>query len=220
MAGFGPAVLVGVVDDVKYDGLTERAKAAVYVPWTQYRLPTAATVVTRTEGPASAMAAVARARLQAIRRDLATSEISPFTETVHEMAMEQRLQMALLLAFAAIGIGISAAGILGVTSFTVNLGVPEIGLRLALGATPASVVGLVASRIGRFVAAGVAAGLLISTATHTLWTPLLYRVNPLDPGILVSCTILASVIATVRCSLDRSPRRSRIDPALTLRSSE
>jgi len=160
---------------------------------------------------------VARGRLQVIRHDLVTSEIAPFTETVREMAMEQRLQMALLLAFAAIGIGISAAGILGVTSFTVNLGVPEIGLRLALGATPASVVGLVALKIGRFVAAGVAAGLLISAATHTLWTPLLYQVSPLDPGILLSCTILVSGIAVVNV-LWIARRAASVDPAITLRS--
>jgi hypothetical protein len=216
VAGFGDAWLVGVVDDVKYDGLTERAKPAVYVPWVQYHQPTSELLAVRTEGTASGMASTMRARLQGVRRDLATSEIMPFTETLRETSMEQRLQMMLLLAFAVIGVGISAAGILGVTSFTVNLGVPEIGLRLALGATPASVVRLVAARIGKFVAGGVAAGLLLSVATHRLWTPVLYQVDPLDPAILFFCTMLAVVVAAANI-LWIARRATSIDPAITLR---
>ena len=122
IAGFGSARVVGVVDDVKYDGLTETAKPAVYVPWQQSPPALPGALVIETDGPSASFVASIREQLARERADFAVADVRPLADVFGESALEQRLQMILLVAFAVVASVVCSAGVIGVTGFTVNAG--------------------------------------------------------------------------------------------------
>ena len=197
VAGFGEAEVIGIVDDVKYDGLTEAAKPTVYVPWSQYQTETPEVLLVKTVGPSSSFSEALRSGLRAVRPEFEAAAITPLPQLFRDVAFERRLQLLMLGIFAGIGIAILITGVVGVTGFVMRLGVREIGIRQALGATPMSVLGLIAKRMGTVVVFGATVGVTLSIVTRGWWKPLLYQIDPLDPLMLASGASVTCISAAV-----------------------
>ena len=130
---------------------------------------------------------------------------------------EQRFAMRLLTTFAALALVLAAIGIYGVLSYTVRQRVQEIGIRMALGASSASVFRMVLGQALYLVLTGIATGLLASAALTRLLAGLLFEVEPLDPTTFAATSLALLTIATVAAYIParRSMRMAPIDALRT-----
>lgn len=129
----------------------------------------------------------------------------------------RRFSMTLLTLFASLALALAAIGVYGVMSYLVDQGTREIGIRMALGATPNSIVGFVVSRGMLVAACGVGAGLLGATAVTRVMSSLLYGVQATDA---VTFSAIAALLAAIAFFATYLPARraARIDPMISLRS--
>jgi ABC-type antimicrobial peptide transport system permease subunit len=129
---------------------------------------------------------------------------------------QQRFQVLLFSFFAACAILLSALGLFSATAYAVSRQTREIGIRLALGATPSSVRRYVLRNGLRMTMAGIAAGALLALAGGRLISAFLFGVSETDAGVFVSAALLLAVSALLACYLP-ARRASRIDPMTALR---
>ncbi len=125
--------------------------------------------------------------------------------------------MVLLTAFAVVAIALSAIGIYGVVAYLVGQRSRELGIRIALGATPSRVVRMVVREGVAMVGVGVGVGLVGALALTRLMRALLFDVKPTDPVTYVVVTVLLVVVALVATSVPAS-RAAHVDPALAMRA--
>jgi putative ABC transport system permease protein len=125
--------------------------------------------------------------------------------------------MVLLVIAAGVGLMLGVIGIYGVTSYIVSQRTAEIGVRLALGADPASVAGMILRQGSLVAGAGIAAGLATAFAASRVIASLLYGISPRDPGVFATATVLLFAIALVACWLP-ARRAARLSPLEALRS--
>jgi putative ABC transport system permease protein len=145
------------------------------------------------------------------------SDVQTMTHVVNEATAESRFYLLLLGAFAVIAVTLAAVGIYGVMSYSVARRTHEIGIRIALGAEPGSVVaGVVGSGL-RLAAAGAAAGLLGAFALTRLMWRLLFAVSAVDPWTFAAATLLLGLVA-VAASYVPARRTTRVDPLEALRA--
>jgi ABC-type antimicrobial peptide transport system permease subunit len=129
-----------------------------------------------------------------------------------------RLLAQLLAAFAGLALLLAVVGTYGLLSFMVAERRREIGIRVAIGATRASIVGLVTKQGLFVVSIGLAAGVAGALALNRLLGSLLFGVGPTDPGTVAAVAGTIAVVATLTCALP-AWRASRVDPNVVLRSS-
>ena len=162
--------------------------------------------------------------LDPIRRIVA--EIDPQVPVANPRTLEEivrastartRLTMLRLLAGAGVALLLGVVGIFGVVSYAVSQRVPEIGIRMALGATPGAVNAMVLREGALMTIAGIAAGVVAALAVTRLLRGLLYEVSPSDPATFVAMAVLLSAIAMAAC-FGPARRASRIDPVQALRA--
>jgi putative ABC transport system permease protein len=155
------------------------------------------------------------AALTAADRDLVFT-FRPMTDQVSASLTQERLIALLAGFFGALALLLAGLGLYGVTSYAVSRRRTEIGIRMALGAAPGSVVHLVLARVSILVGIGVLAGAGVSIWASTFVGTLLYGLEPRDPATLV---MAAAVLAAVGAMAGWIPahRASRIDPAEVLR---
>jgi putative ABC transport system permease protein len=177
----------------------------------------AATFVVRTTvAPATLTAAVQRA-VQGVDSSLAVAQVMTLQSLVDRDAAQMALTMALLVIAAAGGLAIGIIGIYGVIAYAVSQRRSEIGVRLALGASPGTVVSMIVKQGAVVALAGVAAGLALAASGSGVLGSLLFGVSPHDPLVFVGVSTLLAVVAVVACWL---PARSaaRISPTEALRA--
>jgi len=222
--------IVGVVSNTPFETLTEPAPVAVlYMPLSIAGGPdipniamlgpttSAATFVVRTTvAPATLTAAVQRA-VQGVDSSLAVAQVMTLQSLVDRDAAQMALTMALLVIAAAGGLAIGIIGIYGVIAYAVSQRRSEIGVRLALGASPGTVVSMIVKQGAVVALAGVAAGLALAASGSGVLGSLLFGVSPHDPLVFVGVSTLLAVVAVVACWL---PARSaaRISPTEALRA--
>ena len=211
-----PREIVGVVGDLKSDDLTAAAGAEMFVPNTQ-SWTNDMTLVARTDGAPAASAAALKAAVEAIDPTRAVYDVKTFDSIMAKALAQQRFSVTLFAAFAGLALALAAVGLYGVMTHVVNGRAHEMGVRLALGARPASVRGLVVNQALRLVAIGLLVGIPASLAAARLFGKLLYGVGPADPLTFVVVVATLTGVAWVSASLPAA-RATRIDPASALRA--
>jgi putative ABC transport system permease protein len=207
--------VVGVVADEKQDGMDRPAEPTLYTPLGQ-RMQNPLTFVVRSTLEPEAAFAAARAQVAAVDKDLALTQTSTLADVVDAATADARFRTALLAAFAGIALFLAALGIYGVLAYFVSQRSRELGIRLALGAKPASLFGMVVGQGMRPVAAGAVLGLAGAAGITTLLESLLFGVTPVDPAAYGVATAVLAAIAIAACAVP-ALRATRVDPLVALR---
>jgi ABC-type antimicrobial peptide transport system permease subunit len=210
-------VIVGVAADVRNNGLVASADPEFYLPWKNDPVESLSTgqVILRTRMDPSVVAAWLRSETSALDPTLPI-KIETMTERVGKLAERPRFNAMLLTLFACMGVALAAIGIYGVVAFLVAQQTREIGVRMALGASPQSVLRMVLWNIARWAIGGAALGLLGAWFCTRLLQSLLFGVRVHDPVLLMSTLILLLGV-TVFAAWIPARRAMRVDPMVALR---
>lgn len=170
----------------------------------------------RTEGDPARLAGPVRQLLADIDPQLAIARIALMDERLDETVAAQRFSAQLLAAFAGGALLLVAIGLYGLLAFTVSQRTREIGVRMALGAKPGVVVGLVLRQGLALVGTGFALGLVAALGTVRLLSAFLYGIGRYDPVTFVAVPVVLTAVAILACSLP-AQRAARVDPQVALR---
>jgi putative ABC transport system permease protein len=207
--------IVGVVGDVKSNGLDEAGGPMIY--WSYYQFAQIFnSVVVRSRLNIATLIPAVKSQIWSVDKNQPVSDIKTMDQVLSDSLARRRIYMALLGIFAGAALLLAAVGIYGVMSYTVNQRVHEIGLRLALGAERADVLRLILSEGTKIAFVGTAAGIAVALALTRLMTSLLYGVTATDPATLVAVAALPVFVALVACYIP-ARRAMRVDPAVALR---
>lgn len=208
--------VVGVVADVPPVRPGDEVPAQIF--WSNRQVPRTATYfVIRTAGAPSAVTNVIADRLHAVDPDMQVSQVRPMREVLAWHLVRPRFAVALLGTFGALALLLAAIGTYGLLAYTVQRRTREFGIRMALGARPASIIREVVVRGVRLAALAAGLGVIASLMLTRLLTSQLAGVKPNDPlTYVVSVSVLLLVAALA--SLVPASRASRVDPIVTLRS--
>jgi predicted permease len=217
-----PIEIVGVVADAVYRSLREPAPPTWYVPLAQFTvkeftLPSARLSVRSKAGSPLSLTRSVAAAAAAVDPRL-TLTFRPLADQVTASVTQERLLARLAALFGGLALLLAGLGLYGVTAYLVARRRTEIGIRMALGATPIGVARLVLSRVVTLVAAGVAIGGVASLWASTFVAALLYGLEPRDPATLAAAALVLGGVALVAGFLP-AHRASRVDPAVVLRDS-
>jgi predicted permease len=206
--------VVGVASRTRYRDL-RAPQATLYVPDTQL-IVTAQSLVVRATAPLSQVADVVRDAVRAIDPAVRVPRIAPFGELLREPLARPRFYTFVLGVFGVSALLLCAIGLYAVIAASVRQRYSEIGVRLAVGASPADVRGMILREGMLLAGGGAAAGLALALVVTQFLRGLLYEVHPLDPVALMTATILLLVAAVVASYL---PARTaaRMDPLAALR---
>jgi putative ABC transport system permease protein len=216
--------VVGVVGDIKQQGLDRPAPPMVFVPIQQVsdklmrnvRTFTSTNFVVRTTvEPLSLVSAVKR-EVAVVDSRLPLSRISSMEEVASRSLASQRFNMLLLSLFALLGLLLAALGIYGVMSYAVTQGTREIGIRMALGAQRCSVLKLIAGQGMTLTIIGMVIGITASIALTRLIRSLLFGVSTTDLSTFVLYSVLLMTVALVACLIP-ARRATKVDPVVALR---
>lgn len=214
-----PFTVVGVVRDAKYATLRETPRPIAYVLLAQDSLaPSPQVFLVRVAGAASPTGGVAAG----VRRTFAavaphvTLRVAALDHDVAESLTRERLMATLSAFFGGLALVLAMGGLYGLTAYTVGRRRGEIGVRLALGASPARVRRAVLGEVGALVAVGVGLGAVATIASVRLVGAFLYGVSPRDPATLTASAALLAAVG-VLAAYAPARRASRLNPAETLR---
>ena len=207
--------IVGIVGAVKDRSLMSNPLPVIYHPALQAP-PAFMNLVVRTSGDPLALAAAIQQRVRELDRNLPVYKIATMEQNLSDSLMRRRFSMWLLAILAGIALCLSAVGVFGVISYSVNQRVREIGIRMALGAETGKVQTLILAQGMRPVLAGLAVGLLASLGAMRALASLLYGVSAADPPtFLAVCGALLAISAGASAIPVR--RAARVDPMVALR---
>jgi len=208
--------VVGIVDDVRMPGLTTGTYTRQLYSLLPPRFPEIPVLV-RTTLSGDAIAQTVKRTMMNVDRGLFLREPLGGETYLRESLAPARFAMALLATFALIALALSAIGLYGVIAYNVSQRTREIGIRIALGATPRGIGRLVVNDGLRLVALGIALGILASIASARSLRALLYGVSANDTATFVAITLLVMLIAFA-ASVIPARRATRTDPVEALRA--
>jgi predicted permease len=209
--------IVGVVDDIRALGnLKAETLPSVFVPLLQRGIQPRALEVRTTIDPAAALAAVRRA-ITSAAPELPVESIDTVSARVDRGLSQDRLVMLLTSSFSLLAIGLAGFGLFGILSYAVVRRTPELGLRLALGATPSSVLWGVVRDALMLVGGGIVLGLPLAAFGLRLVPALVFGVSPYDAMSMLGALLLLLTIGAA-CAIVPALRAARVDPVIALRS--
>ena len=208
--------IVGVVDDVKYAGLETEREPTVYVPYAQNTWWRSMYLVVRGAGPVSAMR-TAQAGVAGLDPMIPVQEAWTMEELESEAMATPRFRAVLLGSFALIALVLAAVGIHGVIAYTVSQRRREVGIRMALGAGPTNIRGMILRQGLRLAVIGTVVGLVVSLYASRFAAGLLFGVPSIDP---LTYSVMALVLLAVASVAILGPalRASSTDPLNTIRT--
>ena len=210
------AEIVGVVGDVRIVGLDQAPRHQIY--WSVAQVPNHfMTFLVKTEGRPGALAGPVKGAIAGVDPALPVARMAPLDEVVGDALRQPRFTFALLGAFALTAAFLAALGLFGVLSYSVTQRLPEMGVRLALGARPWDVAALVLREGASVALAGAAVGLATALALAGLLSRLLYATSPRDPVAFAGVAAFVTVLALAAAALP-ALKASRVEPARALRS--
>jgi predicted permease len=217
--GSGPnapmSEIVGVVGDVKHNGLSAPLSYEAYAPFAQN--PWAyLSIVVRTKADPGAMVAAVRKEVRAIDAEQPVYAVRTMDAVMGETLAQRRATLALAGVFAALALVLAAVGIYGVMSYAVSQRGHEIGIRIALGAQRRDIFRLIVGRGMLLIGAGVALGLVGAFGVTRFLRTLLFGVQPHDPLTFAAVAALLVGVALLACWLP-ARRATKVDPLVALR---
>jgi putative ABC transport system permease protein len=213
--------VVGVVKDVKQQGMQREVGTELYFPLAQ-SLATAGAqrimnLVVRAERDPLALATPIRSLVRSLDPELALANVRTLEDVVHESLLGQRALATLLAIFAALALALAAVGIYGVMSYSVAQRTNEIGIRIALGAQPAQVLRWVLRNAMTLVVIGLGLGVAGAFALTRSLQGLLYEVSSTDPPTFAVGALVILAVASLASFLP-ARRATRVDPLVALRA--
>jgi len=211
----GMREIVGVVRDVKHQGLETESQPEMYIPEAQ-RPELEMTLVIRAPVDQAALAVAVRSAVVAIDPDQPVAGIKPMSQLLGDSMAKQRFNYILLTIFAAVALILSAMGVYGVMAYTVAQRTSEMGIRIAMGARAGDVLRLVLVQGMKPVLVGLGLGLAGAAALTRLMDRLLFGVSTTDPLTFAGVAVLLSVVAVLACYIP-ARRAAALDPMTALR---
>jgi len=216
--GDGPYEIVGIVGDLQHRGLLEpdSADPDVYLPL--YQAPRAAfAVLARTAPDVRPPVEDIRQAVAKLDPAVPVFQVATGRQLIGQQTSGTRFSGALLTVFALMALVLTVVGVYGLTAYTVSRQTRQIGIRMALGATPGSVLRLVLSNGLAFIVPGLAIGTLVALALAQLLRWVIYGVSATDPVTFLAVIVLLALSALLAC-LVPAARAARVDPLTALRA--
>ena len=209
------STVIGVVNDVQHASLSSPPPPVIYYPYAQAPRPDMQIVVRARVRPQT-VAVDVRTVMRRIDPDLPVSGLQPMDDFVASSLNETELRLSLLGAFAVMALALAAAGVYGVMAYAVEQRRKEFGIRLALGASRADVVRLVAGNGLRITVIGLTIGLVGARLSTSLLEGMVFGVRPADPFVFSSMAALLGATGMAACVIP-AVRAMRGDPVDALR---
>ncbi|HEX6820441.1 MAG TPA: ABC transporter permease [Candidatus Sulfotelmatobacter sp.] len=211
-----PSEIVGVCGAVHQMGLDSEAKPTVYWPIPELTY-SRMTFLVRTSNDPTALVPAIRRELQEIDPELPMASVATMEQLLGDSLARSRFTMSLLGVFAGVALALTAVGIYGVISYTVAQRRHEIGIRMALGAQRAAVLGLVLRQGLHLMIAGVSVGIVSALALTRLMSNLLYGVGAADPATFAAVVFTLLAVAFLS-SYVPARHATRVSPIIALRN--
>ncbi|MFN0120931.1 MAG: FtsX-like permease family protein [Blastocatellia bacterium] len=210
--------VVGVVGDVRQEGLSNAPSPELYTPFTQAhaRWARPRVLAVRAAGEPLALAAAIKSAVWSLDREQTIYEVRTMEQVLAQGLAPRRFNLTLLAVFAALALALAGAGIYGVISYGVTQRAKEIGVRMALGAERRDIVRLIVRQGMTLTAAGVVLGSVAAMALTRLMQSLLFNVSATDPLTFALVVLLLVAAALAACWIP-ARRATRIDPLIALR---
>jgi putative ABC transport system permease protein len=206
--------IVGVVGDVRSTALNQESPA-LYYPVASRAWPVM-DVVVRTDGAPEALLPVIRQKVHDLDAELALGNERTMEQWLSNSAAQPRLNTVLLGAFAAVALLIAAIGIYGVLAYSVSQRTGEIGVRIALGATPRGVLRLIVGEGMKVALIGIGTGVVAGLALGRTVSSLIFGLPVRDPATFAAVAVALAAVALAACAIPAT-RASRVDPIVALR---
>lgn len=219
-ANNAPESIIGVVGDVKYEGLDKDKSPTLYAPyfeegWSPFFVRSMFVIV-RTGGDPHQIVASVRSAVWGVDKDLPVTNVRTMEDLLTASAQSNHFRATLFAILAALALVLAAIGIYGVTSYPVSQRTQEIGIRVTLGARPIDVIRLVIGQAAKLALSGVVLGLVLSLALARLIATLLFDTNAMDPVTLLGVAVLLTLVAVAAAYIP-ARRAVRVDPMTALR---
>jgi putative ABC transport system permease protein len=206
---------VGVVADMRHEGIDQPAQPEWFVPYRQAPLGNF-TIVVSAAKDAAALSSPVRAAVREVESEAPLFEVVTMRQLVDESLARRRLTMLLLSSFAGLALLLAAVGVYGVIAYAVLQRRHEIGIRIALGATPTGIVRLVLTEHVKVLAIGIIAGVALAAVSTRLMSNLLFGIQAGDVATFAVACIVIAVAALVACMIPAS-QAAAVDPLVALR---
>src|SRR5207244_801599 len=207
--------ILGVVGDIRHFGLDADPHPEIYRPYAHNPL-SAPVLLIRTDVDASALASTLAAQVRSAGPDVPAYNVFRMQELVDRSTAQRRFVMLLLSGFAAAALLLAAVGIYGTVAQTVAQRRHEIGVRMALGASPSAALALVFRQGFVLVSAGIAIGSVAAAALTQWMRKMLFGIHPLDPAAFAGAALALAAFAALACYIP-ARRATRVDPLAALR---
>jgi predicted permease len=211
-----PVQVIGVVEDGKYQAITEDPRLALFTPILQQYNGTTY-LLARSPRSAEAVAREMETALRGLDRNLPFYSVGPLEDTLQLAYLQSRAAAWCLSAFGVLAVMLAVTGIYGLSAYTVSRRLREIGIRVAIGAQPGQVLRSVLGRMGAIVAIGAAAGIAGGVVISTILAHVVEQAAPRDPMVMGGVAITMTVTALLSC-WGPARRAISVDPARSLRS--
>jgi predicted permease len=218
MKDWGPPLtgeIVGVVGDVKGNGLDAAVGPMLYWPYTQFGQIFNRMVV-RTDGDPLRFVSAVKSRIWSADKDQPVSQIQTMDRILSGSVARRRLYVLLLGVFACVALLLAAAGIYGVVAYSVTQRTREIGIRVALGAERVDVLRLIILKAAKLALAGELIGFFLALGFTRLMSGLLFGIGVADPLTITGVVLLLTSVALAACYIP-ARRATRVDPMVALR---
>ncbi|HEX9941764.1 MAG TPA: ABC transporter permease [Thermoanaerobaculia bacterium] len=206
--------IVGIVADVKNDGLRTAPRGTMYFP-DQQSVPSSAWLLVRSETPLEQLLPLLRRETAAIDRNLPLANVTTLDDARDSSVAQERFWMLMLGIFAALALVLAAVGIYGVIAYSVVQRSREIGVRIALGARHADVLGMVVGQAMRLTVIGIAIGAAAALGAGRFLASLLFEVESTDPLVFAGAALLVASVALLSAALP-ALRAAQTDPTTAI----
>jgi ABC-type antimicrobial peptide transport system permease subunit len=211
------STVVGVVKDIKHDGLDVDGVPHLYVPLNQF-VGRTLSLALRTSLPASTLEAQIRGAIQSVDPGLPVFNVTSMDEVLDASLASRRFSANLVAGFAGGALLLASIGIYGLLAYMVGQRSHEIGIRMALGARRDDILRMFLRKGVALAGVGIVAGLVFSASTASMMASLLYGVRPHDPAVFLIVPVLLLAVAALASYLP-ARRATKVNPIVALRES-